>query len=219
MKFKRLIYPGDTGLDVKAVKRALKKAGYWRGIVVTSKMGDAAVRQLRAFQQRHGLHVDGIYGPSTHAKLAPFFDLYGQSIYNRYQPDPALAKARAMVKFARLFDQGYSFGGEHDATLADDTPHGHFDCSSSTSYLLFHFGLMAGDQAQVSTWFETYGEPGRGDYVTVHANGDHVWTEFNLPEGYFRFDTSPHGDGPHGPRIRTLRRSDAGFVHRHPKGM
>lgn len=219
MKFKRFIYPGDVGADVRAVKRALKKAGNGRGIVITSKMGDAAVKQLRTFQQRHGLHVDGVYGPNTHAKLTPFFDDYGQSLYNRYKPDQALAKARAMVKFGRQFDQGYRFGGEHDATLADDTPHGHFDCSSSTSFMLYHFGLMAGSQAQVSSWFETYGDSGRGNYVTVHANGDHVWTEFDLPEGYFRFDTSPHGDGPYGPRIRTLRRSDSGFVHRHPRGM
>lgn len=134
--------------------------------------------------------------------------------------DPALDKARAMLKFARTFAGPYVYGGEHDGTLADDDPvHGHFDCSSSTSLLLWKFSLLAGNVAQVSTFFESWGLPGRGKYVTVHANGDHVWIEFDLPEGYFRFDTSPHGDGENGPRVRTLRRSDAGFIHRHPAGL
>lgn len=217
--FKRIIRSGDYGSDVRAVKRALIKAGYGLGTVVTARMGDTAVKRLRTFQQHNHLHVDGVYGPATHRKLAPFFDAYGQHLYNKYVVDTALAKARAMVEFGRLFDRGYMYGGEHDATLVDDTPHGYFDCSSSTSFMLYHFGLMPGSQAQVSTFFESYGVAGRGRYVTVHANADHVWVEFSLPEGYFRFDTSPHGDGAHGPRIRTLRRSDLGFVHRHPSGM
>lgn len=133
--------------------------------------------------------------------------------------DPVLVKARALLAFCRLFDGPYVFGGEHDSTLADDSPHGHFDCSSSTSYALYHLGLMVGSQAQVSTWFESYGLRGRGRYVTIHASGDHVWTEFSLPEGWFRFDTSPWGDGPNGPRVRTGRRGTAGFVERHPAGL
>jgi hypothetical protein len=71
----------------------------------------------------------------------------------------------------------------------------------------------------VSSWFETWGEAGRGKYITIHANYEHVWMEFSLPEGYFRFDTSPHGDGGSGPRVRTRERSDYNFVHRHPKNM
>jgi hypothetical protein len=217
--FKRIIRSGDYGADVRAVKRALIKAGYGLGIVVTARMGDTAVNRLRTFQQHNHMHVDGVYGIETHRKLSPFFDAYGEHLYNKYVVDTALAKARAMREFCRQFDKGYSYGGEHDGSLADDTPHGYFDCSSSTSFLLYHFGLMVGSQAQVSTFFESYGVAGRGRYLTVHANSDHVWVEFSLPEGYARFDTSPHGDGTHGPRLRSLRRSDLGFVHRHPSGM
>ena len=117
-------------------------------------MGDTAVHRPRTFQQHNHLHVDGVYGPATHRKLEPFFDAYGQQLYNKYVVDTPLTKAREMVPFGRLFDKGYVYGGEHDATLVDDTPHGYFDCSSSTSFMLYHFGLMASSQAQVSTFFE-----------------------------------------------------------------
>lgn len=218
--FKRVIHPGDVGIDVTVVKRALKAAGFAARIRITRKMGDGAVRELRDFQEAHGLKPDGIYGPDTHLKLSKYFDKYGKLLWSRVVvTPPALARARAMLAFCRMFDAGYYYGGEHDSTLSDDSVHGHFDCSSSTSFMLYHFGLLPVRYAVVSTWFESYGDPGRGKYVTIHANGDHVWTEFTLPEGYFRFDTSPHGDGPRGPRVRVLRRSDSGFVPRHPRGM
>jgi hypothetical protein len=133
--------------------------------------------------------------------------------------DAGLLKARALLAFCREFNHGYYYGGEHDGSLKDDVPSGRFDCSSSTSFALYHAGLLPVSQAQVSTWFESYGDAGRGRYVTVHANADHVWVEFTLPEGYFRFDTSPHGSGGFGPRVRTGRRSDSGFVARHPEGL
>ena len=82
--------------------------------------------------------------------------------------------------------------------------------------------MLGSNRAQVSGWFENWGDPGRGKYMTIHAIDDHVWIEFNLPElpdAYSRFDTSPHGWGPHGPRVRPNRRSDSRFVHRHFKGM
>lgn len=133
--------------------------------------------------------------------------------------DPALEKARKMLTYARTFDGPYVYGGEHDGSFNDDNVHGDFDCSSSTSLLLHKFDLLGSTHSQVSGWFESWGKPGRGEYVTVHANDEHVWVEFDLPEGYFRFDTSPHGDGPRGPRVRTSRRFDSTFAHRHPPAM
>ncbi len=135
------------------------------------------------------------------------------------QADPALMQARAMLDWARGFTGTYIFGGGHGRPLTSLSRAEGLDCSSSTSLLLWHFGLYTGNYAQVSGWYETWAVNGRGRYVTVHANDDHVWVEFDLPEGYFRFDTSPHGDGPRGPRVRTKRRFDSGFVHRHPAGL
>jgi hypothetical protein len=134
--------------------------------------------------------------------------------------DEELEKAKKMLAFCRTFDGPYVYGGEHDGSFKDDNVHGAFDCSSSTSLLMHKFDLLGSTHSQVSDWFERWGESGRGKYVTVHANDEHVWVEFSLPEkdgGYFRFDTSPHGDGPRGPRVRESRRFDSTFVHRHPK--
>lgn len=133
--------------------------------------------------------------------------------------DQALVLARSMLLYARGFTGNYLFGGGHGVKAETLNRSMDLDCSSSTSLLLHHFGLLGSEWVQVSEWFETWEQTGRGKYVTVHANGEHVWVEFDLPEGYFRFDTSPHGDGTTGPRVRTKRRFDSTFWHRHEAGL
>lgn len=120
-----------------------------------------------------------------------------------------------MLSDARRFTGHYFFGGGHGRKASTIEYADNLDCSSSTSALLEHFDLLESEWVQVSGWFRSWAIPGYGRYVTVHANGEHVWIEFDLPEGYFRFDTSPHGDGPSGPRVRTVRRFDSTFSHRH----
>lgn len=132
--------------------------------------------------------------------------------------DPGLKQARVMLQWARGFSGSYLYGGGHGQPVATLTRLQDLDCSSSTSRLLDEFDLLNSAWPQVSGWFMHWGQSGRGRWVTVHANREHVWVEFNLPEGYFRFDTSPHGDGERGPRVRTSRRFDSTFVHRHPAG-
>lgn len=73
----REIHQGMFGKDVRAVKRALRA---WRPAVLTNATTEAGagfVKAVKKFQQSHGLHVDGVYGKLTHAKLAVFFDSYG----------------------------------------------------------------------------------------------------------------------------------------------
>ncbi len=130
-----------------------------------------------------------------------------------------LQQAQDLLKFCRLFDGPYVFGGGHGPPLSKVTVHQGLDCSSSTSRALYHSGLLGSTVAEVSGWFESWGMRGRGRYVTVHANADHVWVEFTLPTGWWRFDTSPHGCGPFGPRVRTCPRPDSNFVRRHPPGL
>lgn len=239
--FMRTLYPPYApkgpvpgGDDVIAIKRAISKAGHWPWRRFNNSYNDDfANNGVKEFQKKAGLPVTGVYNKATHEKLRnthnllkptewafdPFsIKLIENAIAEKKALEP-LEKARRMLEFCRKFEGPYVYGGEHDGSFLDDDFLDGFDCSSSTSYLMWKFGLLGSTSPQVSQWFETWGESGRGKYITVHANADHVWTEFNLPEGYFRFDTSPHGDGPRGPRVRTLKRSDSGFVHRHPKGM
>lgn len=75
--FVRQLKRGMHGRDVLAIKRALKRAGYKKGIALTPILGLATVRALKRFQKAKGLKVTGVYDRKTHAKLAPFFDAYG----------------------------------------------------------------------------------------------------------------------------------------------
>ncbi len=221
MIFGRKLGLGSKGNDCVAVKRALARAGFGdlsAPGTTTKLFGPFAVRNLKNFQKRYGIPASGVYGERTHNRLLRWFDAWSTHLYAEPE-DKALATARAMVDFGREFDRTYRWGGEHDNWLGDDTPHDLFDCSSSTSFMLWEFHLLPISYAEVSGWFESYGESGYGKYVTVHANSEHVWMGFNLPEGYFRFDTSPHGDGSRGPRIRHSHRKEEGFKHRHPKGL
>jgi hypothetical protein len=243
VEFPRALYPpsypkggSPDGIDVIAVKRAISRAGFfpWNQFddTYSEKFSTEGVKK---FQQVNGLTATGYYGEPTHERLVATRreDAKGEwafdttAIRMMEQADENLNKApenttlktvRQMLSFCRLFDGPYVFGGEHDFSFYDDDVHDGFDCSSSVSFVLWKFKLMGVNSARVSGWFESWGESGRGKYITIHAADDHVWMEYNLPEGYYRFDTSPHGDGVHGPRVRTRRRSDSRFTHRYPKG-
>lgn len=115
----------------------------------------------------------------------------------------------------------YTWGGGHGPKLADvhPTKASGLDCSGSVSLALYRADLFKGDTAIVSGDFNHWGEPGQGRDFTVWYNADHVWIEFhNLGSGK-RFDTSPHGDGANGPRVRNSARSSAGFSPRHWPGL
>jgi hypothetical protein len=72
----------------------------------------------------------------------------------------------------------------------------------------------------VSGDFNQWGHAGRGKFFTVWYNGGHVWIELNIPHVRAdRFDTSPHGSGGSGPRLRYTHRSHAGFAARHFPGL
>ncbi len=215
--FGRVLRAGMRGPDVLAMKRALSRAGYGRWTAFTPLFGPFTVTLLKRFQKDHGLRSDGVYGPKTHEKLEGFLDAYGRHLYGRY--DPGLVKARHLLSVCRTFDGPYVWGGGHGPPLEALSVHQGLDCSSSVCLALWMCGLYRGTTAVVSGVLEGYGDPGRGRYVTVHAASDHVWIELTLPDGWFRFDTSPHGDGGRGPRVRTLARDTARFVHRHPPGL
>jgi cell wall-associated NlpC family hydrolase len=237
--FVRTLFPpsspdkSEAGIDVLAVKRAVSRAGFWPWQEFDETYSQAfAVKGVGGFQKSVGLPVDHVYGQNTHAKLriAKAVDHPGEYAFDatavslmkqaKAQQQPKEQKvAETLERFCATFDGPYVYGGEHDRTLTDDSVHNGFDCSSSVSFALFHVGLLGDDQAHVSGWFKSWGEPGRGRFVTVHAASDHVWIEFTITgHQWARFDTSPHGCGEHGPRLRPCARDSARFVSRHPRG-
>jgi peptidoglycan hydrolase CwlO-like protein len=100
----------------------------------------------------------------------------------------------------------YSYGGGHASFQASA-----YDCSGSVSYALAAAGLVTSPLD--STSFESWGEPGPGQYITVYANAGHAY----MVVGGWRFDTSALSSG--GTRWTTAMRSSAGFVARHPPGL
>lgn len=79
--YRQPIKPGDSGLDVIAYKRVLRKRGYPGINIVTPTFGDPAVAALRDEQRKHGLTPDGVAGPATHSIIANGFDKYGVWLY------------------------------------------------------------------------------------------------------------------------------------------
>jgi hypothetical protein len=104
--FIRTIKLNTIGQDVLAVKRALSKAGFGKWGEWGTRdywFGPNRVKLLKKFQHAHGLKADGVYGPATHAKLAPFFDDHGIWLLHQvHLISPADKKRDAIVATAML---------------------------------------------------------------------------------------------------------------------
>jgi peptidoglycan hydrolase CwlO-like protein len=100
----------------------------------------------------------------------------------------------------------YIWGGGHGSFQAAG-----YDCSGSVSYVLAAAGLLS--SPEVSGWFESYGDPGPGRWVTIYANAGHVWMQI----AGWRFDTVALAEG--GTRWAQGGGEYAGFVVRHPAGL
>jgi hypothetical protein len=100
----------------------------------------------------------------------------------------------------------YKWGGGH--ANWDDTG---YDCSGSVSYALHGGGLL--DSPLVSGDFARWGAPGTGSWITVYANGGHVY----MVVAGMRFDTSARSRT--GSRWTMEQRASDGFSVTHPKGL
>jgi hypothetical protein len=138
-------------------------------------------------------------GPGEEATLGPD----GLAI----APASAPAEVKAMIAAGnRIHDKPYKYGGGHGRW--NDTG---YDCSGSMSYVYHAAGLL--DQALDSTGFMSWGDRGKGQWVTNYANSGHSY----MVIAGLRFDTSGRADD--GSRWDTEMRSSAGYTVRHPAGL
>jgi len=125
-------------------------------------------------------------------------------------PARAPARVRAAIEAGnRIARLPYARGGGHGnrrGTVATA-----YDCSGATSYILREAGLLRGSMP--SHGFRRYGEPGEGDWITVHARPGHVF----LVIAGLRYDTG-WKPGPEGPGWTTRSRPLRGYRARHPEG-
>ncbi len=100
----------------------------------------------------------------------------------------------------------YIWGGGHASFQAAG-----YDCSGSVSYVLAAAGLLS--SPEVAADFESYGDPGPGQWVTIYAAYNHVWMDV----AGWRFDTVALAED--GTRWSRGGGEFAGFVARHPPGL
>ena len=100
----------------------------------------------------------------------------------------------------------YLWGGGHGSWAASG-----YDCSGSVSFALAGAGLL--DSPLTSGLLARWGAAGPGRWITIYANGGHVFMEV----AGLRFDTG--GIRGSGTRWQATGRSTAGFVARHPEGL
>ena len=100
----------------------------------------------------------------------------------------------------------YKYGGGHGRW--NDTG---YDCSGSVSYVLHAAGLL--DTALDSSGFMSWGEAGRGQWVTIRTNPGHAY----MIVAGLRFDTSARRET--GNRWSDVMRSASGYAGRHPAGL
>ena len=105
----------------------------------------------------------------------------------------------------RIAGKPYRYGGGH--RRFNDTG---YDCSGSISFALRGGGMLK--RPLDSRAFASWGERGKGQWITVYTNPGHAYVVI----AGLRFDTS--GPVPRGPRWRKGARSARAFTARHPVG-
>lgn len=98
----------------------------------------------------------------------------------------------------------YLWGGGHGSWKAPG-----YDCSGSVSYALHGAGLIK--TSMVSGEYARWGVKGPGRWITIMANGGHVF----MHVAGARFDTSGAAPSRWQPNLR----SSSGYAVRHPAGL
>jgi len=131
-----------------------------------------------------------------------------RSVDSRNAAIPDIAVKEVIAAANAIATLPYIYGGGH-ATWNDTG----YDCSGSTSFALHGAGLISAPED--SGELESYGQPGAGSWITLYANGGHVY--MNIAGLWF--DTAAQSSSNGNDRWSTTRISSAsGFVVRHPLG-
>jgi peptidoglycan hydrolase-like protein with peptidoglycan-binding domain len=218
---KRPLHQGMHGRDVRVLQDFLTRAGFDTN--VDGQYGRGTAREVRGWEASANRKVDGrVSRPDAKAlritvetssanREALAAPATGKAVVGSDGLAVAPADAPPLVK--AIIDAGnkiatkpYKYGGGHGQW--EDSG---YDCSGSMSYAFHGAGML--DEALDSTGFESWGEPGKGTWVTIYAKGDHA---FMIVAG-LRFDTS--GRSNQGTRWQADMRSTSGYVVRHPEGL
>jgi peptidoglycan hydrolase-like protein with peptidoglycan-binding domain len=230
---RRVLRLGMRGADVKQLQHALTAAGY--PTTADGQFGPDTRASVKRYQRATGLRANGILSRSEARTLQSATRTSTRTATATTSattadgtatiasdgelelPAGAPAAVQQIVAAANsIIDTNYEWGGGHASFQSSG-----YDCSGAVSYALHGGGLLSSPED--STGLETYGQPGKGTWVTVYSDPSHA---FIVVDGR-AFDTADYG-GPNipsgsGPRWRlnpTGNLQDGGdYVARHPAGL
>ena len=224
----RTLGVGAHGADVKRLQRYLGSAGH--RVARDGEFGPRTLRALRATERELELRVDGVATRSEQRRirLAVRVASTGGAAYTPPPPPeqvvpgedgkvngdgfavPPRSAPKAIKEVIAAGNEiaktPYKWGGGH--ARWDDTG---YDCSGSVSFALHAAGLL--DSPLVSGTFAHWGDRGRGNWITIYANADHVY----MVVAGMRFDTSARSQT--GSRWTMEQRPSDGFSVTHPPGL
>jgi peptidoglycan hydrolase-like protein with peptidoglycan-binding domain len=224
----RTLSTGSSGHDVKVLQSWLNHMGFETS--VDGAFGRNTRWNVRRFEQAKRLPVNGVLTPddarimrgAMAAHYSYVSDDEGQPTADVVPGDKATMASdglhavapadappqvqQAITAANKIVGKPYKYGGGHGSW--EDSG---YDCSGTVSYALHGAGLL--DEALASGDFETWGDSGPGQWVTVYAKASHAY----MVVAGIRFDTS--GRTKANTRWQADMRSSSGYVARHPAGL
>jgi len=228
----RTLREGASGRDVGVLQKYLGRLRI--ATPVTHEFDARTDRSVRRFERAAKTRVDGIFTPADARRLRarvarlaaeigggpggaalgqrPGPGTVGQAKLaadgKAIAPIDAPEAVRDVIAAGnRIAHKPYTYGGGHGSWSASG-----YDCSGSVSYAL-HGGRLLGTQL-TSGDLAGWGAGGKGRWITIYANGGHVY----MVVAGLRFDTSMRGSDT-GSRWQRAMRSPSGYAVRHPKGL
>jgi peptidoglycan hydrolase-like protein with peptidoglycan-binding domain len=212
---------GMSGHDIRVLQDYLTKAGH--DTKVDGQFGRGTRTSVKAFESAASLKPDGVLTAREIRTLRTAVEQGTAGLRTASIPatgkatigpdGKAIAPADAPPAVQQIIaaaneieGKPYKYGGGHGKW--EDTG---YDCSGSVSYALRGAGLL--EDAMPSGAFTSWGEPGEGTWVTIYANGGHMY----MTVAGLRFDTSARRSV--GGRWTTETRSPKGYTVRHPEGL
>src|SRR5262249_31680013 len=113
-----LLRPGGSGEPVRDLQRRLAAVGFDVPLEEFGRFGPTTERQVRAFQEKRALRVDGVCGPETRTALVAGGFRLGDRLL--YVPQPMLRGDDVTELQRRLNALGFDAGKE-DGILGPDT--------------------------------------------------------------------------------------------------